>query len=179
MRKDRLFRAAVLGAGVAMVALGTTAPASASSTKNHEFELRDRCDVATFNAALGEEVCAGQKRGSVTFDRFIAALDDGGHKKWNIHPHDRTIRLGDTVSAENVGGEVHSFTRVPVFGQGCVRELNEPFAGEPELCNGPVDFSSFVGPAEETAPQQLGVGVHRFQCLIHPWMRATITVEAK
>ena len=34
-----------------------------------------------------------------------------------------------------------------------------------------------VAPHEELEGEPLNPGVHRFECLIHPWMRTTVTVD--
>jgi hypothetical protein len=35
-----------------------------------------------------------------------------------------------------------------------------------------------VPPGQTSVPQTLSVGVHKFQCLVHPWMRTVVTVRA-
>ncbi|MGY1591881.1 hypothetical protein ACI79D_07885 [Geodermatophilus sp. SYSU D00708] len=73
---------------------------------------------------------------------------------------------------------MHTFTEVPQFGAGCVAEWNQAVPGQPSVC----DFSKF-GPTlvlqgSTGAAVTPSVGRHFFQCLIHPWMRTVVTVEA-
>ena len=72
------------------------------------------------------------------------------------------------------------------FGPGIVPELNELVFGVP----GPPlpEFQSlgpddFIAPGDRaklrTGENGLDPGVHRFECAIHPWMQATVSVEPK
>src|SRR5690349_10848766 len=77
-------------AAVAALALASVValPATAGAKGPHErsVELRDSCDVATFNAMFGP-VCAPHKGRTVTVDKFLAALDPVthlGHEAWRI-----------------------------------------------------------------------------------------------
>ena len=95
MRHRRTF---VLGAVVALVLLGFagTAQADSGSGKNRAevVRIQDRCDPATFNAALQDpNACVGD--GDTTFDDFFAEfLAEGSVGHWRFHPDDLTIRAG-------------------------------------------------------------------------------------
>jgi plastocyanin len=165
---------------VAMPLLGGTA--SAKEPHQRVLELRDACDQVSWGG-----ICT-KKAGSVSLDEFKAELTDGGHGAWWIRQREITLDKGDTVSAVNAGGIVHTFTEVAKFGKGCIDDWNvavkETVDNCPRLPNGVPDFGTAFatagafpdGPA--TAPQTLSVGVHRFQCLVHPWMRSVVTVRA-
>ena len=68
--------------------------------------------------------------------------------------------------------------RIPVL-NGLLGGL--PLAPEckPEVAQGvPLAFvTTGVPPGGELTVKDLDPGVHRFACLIHPWMRSTITVR--
>jgi plastocyanin len=89
-----------------------------------------------------------------------------------------TIGIRRTIVATNVGGEVHTFTRVAQFGGGIVPALNT-------ASNNPVEApecaalaaSDMLSPgASFTTLPAAASGTHLYQCCIHPWMRSTVTV---
>jgi hypothetical protein len=85
---------------------------------------------------------------------------------------------------QNTGGETHTFTKVTAFGGGLVPVLNVlsgnlvPAVPAP----GVNVFATFV-PAGGQATGSSGPGgvltpgQNLFECFIHPWMRAVVTVE--
>jgi len=97
-----------------------------------------------------------------------------GHQAWRNDPSYLVIDEGDTVRARNDGGRVHTFTRVANFGGGknANPALNEGLVTAPE-CPASLD----IPPGETIKIENLAVGNHRFQCCIHPWMRALIKVQ--
>jgi len=154
--------------------------------------IRDECDPATFNAAVGPGTCVGD--GDTTFDDFLAALADGGDDHWRFNS-DRT-ETDSAVNSSNRGGETHTFTEVARFGGGFIPLLNtslpaaeqEPVtecAARDENGNTIPDGGIGLVPAAEaiaslvpaggtTKTQTLSRGTHKFQCCIHPWMRSTV-----
>jgi plastocyanin len=154
-----------------------------------EVDVDDRCDPETFNAAIGEGTCVGDR--NVTFDEFLEELNpqDGGHEAWRFNFGRGRIDPGETLRAVNRGGEFHTFTEVKQYGGGCVPDLNIPLGLTPvEEC---IDLTE-VAPTVfvPTAFLETGVdagasldvaglekGRHRFQCLIHPWMKLDVTVR--
>jgi hypothetical protein len=145
----------------------------------HKVRIADKCDPATFNAALGEGACAAGS-GNVTFSEFIAALlSEGGHKAWQFIAQPPPIKAEDAIEALDTGGEVHTFTEVAEFGGGFVPELNEPLGLEPvQECGTPqVVNPTFVASGASLEVSRLSPGPHRFQCCIHPWMRTEIDVR--
>ena len=88
-----------------------------------------------------------------------------------------TLAAGGSVTAINRGGEFHTFTQVAAFGGGCVPPINDALGltAVPE-CADPSLFGTtgvIPGGCLEVGP--IASGAHRFQCLIHPWQRATVT----
>jgi plastocyanin len=179
MRHRRTF---VLGAVVALLLLGFagTAQADSGSGKNRAevVRMQDRCDPATFNAALGEGACVGN--GDTTFPDFFAEFQaKGSVGHWRFHPDDLTIRAGQSVKAVNEGGELHTFTLYPGFGPGCAPPLNQPGEAVSDKC--PADPTALppdaVFPGDSLSTGPLARGTYDFQCLIHPWMRTVVTVR--
>jgi|SRR4051794_20121552 plastocyanin len=178
MRHRRTF---VLGAVVALLLLGFagTAQADSGSGKGRAevVRIQDRCDPDTFNAALGDGACVGD--GDTTFDEFndeFLAKGSVGH--WRFHPEDLTIRVGQSVKAVNQGGEGHTFTEYPGFGNGCVPPLNTPPGAPPApICSDPDVVVNPLAPGESVVVSGLTRGTHDFQCLIHPWMQTVVTVR--
>ena len=174
MRTARLALAVVASLSLVLAAAGT---ASASKTERH-VNMLDDCDMATFNAAVGDGTCS--KAGGVTFDEFIGQLiAQGQAPAWRFAPSRLSVPAGGSIEAYNRGGEAHSFTEVAHFGGGCIDALNQilglspvPECGDPSLFPG-----GLVPPGGDTDTASLPAGVHLFQCLIHPWMRATVTVK--
>jgi plastocyanin len=192
----RLRKSVVVGTVAALAILGVTGSAQAKdgdrrgNDRAEVVEVEDDCDPATFT---GQGIpCVGD--GDTTFDEFLDEfLDEGEVDDWEFDPDDTEVDTGERVKAVNEGGEFHTFTRVREFGDACVEELNlgrEPVIAE---CQDPEVAGALFGltglePRDEllvtsadTGPagfsQGLQPGDNLFQCLIHPWMRAVITVE--
>ena len=156
--------------------------ASSAFAGDRVVRVRDACDPSSFNAVIGPGTCersGGGKR--VDFGDFFASIADrGGHSKWYFKSGTSSIRRGDDVVVRlDQGGEFHSFTEVAQFGPGCVPEINQAAGlSGPPAADCALMMNAFVAPgAEETTVSGLQDGVHRFECLIHPWMQTTITVR--
>ena len=163
------------------VALGVvvTPTYAATNLKVVQFQIRDDCDPATFNAAVGPGTCIG--KGDVTFARFISVLQRLGREpEWRFVPDRANMKVGQSFKATNVGGEVHSFTEVAQFGGGVVPILNQlsksgPMAPE---CGS----ATLVPPGQSFSDTETANDVGHpvlYQCCIHPWMHAVITVRAQ
>jgi plastocyanin len=150
--------------------------------------LVDNCDPTTFNAAIGPGTCAiTPHKHDTTFAEFIGLLFSPlaanviGHPAWNIAPGYVSISAGQTVRVTNAGGEGHTFTEVAAFGGGFVPPLNGvggPAGTVPLAQAGACLVSPVVLTPGNTLPiKGLSRGVHKFQCCIHPWMRAVVDVE--
>jgi hypothetical protein len=146
-----------------------------------KFRLLDDCEPITFNEALFPGACIGN--GHTTFDEFLAELEatQDAHK-WRNQPSQAHLNIGRPTLIENVGGETHTFTRVAEFGGGLFPDLNA-LSGNPVVapeCSNPATILFIPAGATEEGPtagsSELPVGISRFQCCIHPWMRTVIEV---
>ena len=167
----------------------------------------DACDPASFDAAVGPGTCKPGHHGQTNFQDFFAELQlDQIAGAWRFNPLLDTsagdfklvqleLKPGDRISLQNVGGEIHTFTKVEKFGGGFVAPLN-PVTGNPEpapecaqvLSDGSLapqpetDTNQFVeagktelGPIAGTS--LLPPGVTHWQCCVHPWMRMNVAVR--
>jgi plastocyanin len=119
------------------------------------------------------------KDGDVTFAEFNALLDSVlspttvvGHPAWRFEPTFGETQPDNKVRAVNLGGRGHTFTEVAAYGGGFIPALSKGLIMAPECATATV-----IPPGGEVVVQNLSEGDHRFQCCIHPWMRAYIQVE--
>lgn len=137
--------------------------------------MMDACDPTTFNAAVGPGTC--QRSGGMTFQQFIAELTR--HHTvgaWHFAPPEFQASIGQTIEARNQGGEGHSFTHVAAFGGGIVPVLNQ-LSGNLIVAPECQSVSDIVGPGGTDTETLDQAGTQKFQCCIHPWMRATVRVQ--
>ena len=161
---------------VAASALAAVAVASGAS-QSRNIQVLDDCDAASFNAVIGPGTCV--KAGGVTFSEFIEQLaTQGTAPAWRFSPGALKLSPGGTLEAHNRGGEFHTLTEVAAFGGGCVPELNEilGLTPVPECAIPGIFGTTGIAPSETLETEPLAGGTHRFLCLIHPWMKATVTV---
>ena len=145
-------------------------------------QLMDDCDPTTFNGpgGPGPGTCV-KKGGGVKFDQFIAEIT---HLKrapaWRMSPGNVNLHVGDILAAANVGGEVHTFTEVEEFGGGIIPFLND-LAGTPTVANEckNLPLSAFLAPGATTSEVTDEAHDEKYQCCIHPWMRAVVHIAAK
>jgi plastocyanin len=173
-------RTAPLTAALAVIGLLALA-GSAFGADQRVVKTQDDCDPATFNAVLGPGACVGS--GQTTFqdllDQFAAR---GSVDKWQFSRPDFNIDAGGTITVVDEGGEPHTFTRVAFFGNGCSPLDNgKPVAGGIDCATfDPFADTSTVFPGgPPLTVGDLEPGTVRFQCMIHPWMRATVDVRAR
>src|SRR5262249_47888961 len=115
-------------------------------------QIRDDCDPATFNAAVGTPdnptPCIGG--GDTTFNDFIAELTATKVvEDWRFNPDHMSEPRA--IVAHNRGGETHSFTKVAEFGGGIIPPLNA-LSGNTKLageCFLPGVGKTFVGPGQD------------------------------
>jgi plastocyanin len=166
---------------VALMPLGLTFCSSDNttgiSTTPSVVQMLDECDPTSFNAVLGADACTRQ--GTITLTQFNAELaSQQTVPEWRFDPASFTIRVGQSINAMNVGGETHTFTEVESFGGGMVPSLNSASGNTveaPECAD--LATNALVKPgASFTTDAATEVGVEHYQCCIHPWMRATVTV---
>ena len=161
--------------------LSAVSPAqfAAKTDQGKTVTLMDACDPETFNApppaGAGPGTC--ERQGGVRFGNFLDEL--GQHHSvgaWHMAPGQVTIKLGDELSAFNHGGETHTFTEVDEFGGGFVQPLNVLGgfgATIPECDPTKVQLLKPGDSFHETTDE---VGVEKYQCCIHPWMRAEVRI---
>jgi plastocyanin len=180
------FMAAAVAAFALVSVAALPATASAKGPDQRRVELRDSCDVATFDAVIGPGTCAPHKGREVTFDRFVAALDPDthvGHNAWRINPQHTTIHAGDTLNVVVRGGEFHTFTEVANLNPlraGCVQFLNDALGRtlvDPNIDCATDVAATAVTPGGPPRLVTLSSGTHYFICLIHPWMTSTVVVK--
>lgn len=151
--------------------------ATAQARNGRTVRIHDSCEPASFNLAIGPGTCVGD--GEVTFGEFLAALNpvDGGHPDWNFSREQAGLEPGERLRARNRGGETHTFTEVVAFGATTlVPFLNAALPpGTPDAV--PIGDLNFVAPGERLEINGLSAGTHFFECLIHPWMRTTVSVS--
>jgi plastocyanin len=154
-----------------MAAASVSASAHAAGRENVRINILDACDPETFAAQQVD--CT--RAGGVKFDQFIAILTRLGFVgPWHFSPSNVNGRVGESFVAVNQGGEVHTFTEVAQFGGGIVPPLSAGLQQAPECANATV-----IPAGGKEVIRGLAAGEHRFQCCIHPWMRALIKVEGK
>jgi hypothetical protein len=121
--------------------------------------------------------------GKVNLDEFNIFLSSPlsqsvvGHPAWRMEKSYIKIPPNTDVEVENEGGRLHTFTKVAQFGGGRVPPLNQGLTPAPEcaLAPGAPDPTALL-PEGTLTIQGLTLGNHRYQCCIHPWMRALIKV---
>lgn len=182
----------ILVGGLALlvgVLIARTAVVTAQVNSNDpRIALVDNCDPTTFDAAIGPGTCAPTPQDhNTTFAQFAGLLFSPlvatvvGHPGWNFAPGYVAVHPGQTVRITNVGGEAHTFTEVSDFGGGFVPLLNG--AGGPAgtvplvPAAGCTAAPIVVAPGQTVRVSGLSAGTHKFQCCIHPWMRAVVNVQ--
>ncbi len=151
--------------------------------------MRDACDPVTFNRALGDGTCKPGRHGTTKLEFFIEELaQDQTAGAWRFNPLFKRLNIdsGKQLMIQNLGGETHTFTRVAKFGGGFIPILNQ-LSGNPTPapeCLNPKETPTnlFVeagvtesGPVAGSA--DLPLGVTRWECCIHPWMRLEVSVH--
>jgi plastocyanin len=161
------------------VAVGEPAQLAAKGESQHAVTIFDACDPETFNAELGAGTCT--RSGGVRFASFIEQL--GKHHSigaWHFAPPEVTMRVGQMLVATNRGGEAHTFTEVEEFGGGIIPLLNQltgltSVAPECRQLAG----GDFLAPGASFSEKEEDAGVEKYQCCIHPWMRAEVRISQK
>jgi hypothetical protein len=169
---------AAMGLLIGVSRMGTVARAGDDDDENN-IALLDNCDPrdSAWNALGG--CFARPKNGHVTVAEFNAFLFTPlsppgvliGHPSWRIQPSflftdDHSIRV------RNGGGRAHTFTQVINYGGGFVPQINGNLSPAQECLASP----AVLAPGQ-SSKLNLNKGVHKFQCCIHPWMRAAIRIE--
>jgi plastocyanin len=114
--------------------------------------------------------------GDVTLAEFNALLTSVhyasvvGHPAWTVEPtYTELEEAGARIKVRNMGGRTHTFTEVADYGGGVVPSLSPGLTMAPECA-----ASVRVPPGNQFDLRISTPGLHKFQCCIHPWMRAAI-----
>jgi plastocyanin len=164
--------------GAAFVMNASSRPAQAQGVpRNKTIIIRDDCDPDDPNwAPTGGCTLRKGDVDTVEFDVELASplsLSVIGHQAWRNDPSYLKIETDQDVKVRNYGGRTHTFTEVAEFGGGRVPPLNMGLTPAPECAT-----AANIAPRANITVSGLSEGNHRFQCCIHPWMRALIKVKA-
>ena len=163
--------------------------------------MQDACDKPTWDRdpELGPPGLCARDAGDVTPARLRADLPRGGNGHWRFNSNDVSLNRGDVLVVRNDGGELHTFSDVTDTGYtgSCLGvqdfpipmpthtnlNLATPGSPAPSLARCMAAFGFAPGGPVDVVPQGISVmprlapGTHLVQCLIHPWMRGTVTVR--
>ena len=184
------------GATTVAICLAIFAAPSGALASDHQrvkqIKIRDDCDPATFNNIGLGNICIGD--GQTTFAKFAnQVMTRGRAPQWRFSPDKVHIRLGDSFTAKNDGGEVHSFTEVDRVGPSVIPQVNDLLhmhGAQPNAAcstgfailnadpahNNP-QRSTFVLPGQSFTDTPDAAGTELYQCCIHPWMQAVVTIR--
>ena len=154
---------------------------SSGEDNNRKIAMRDNCDPS--DPLWAPTGGCSLRDGDVSFAEFGAFLTSPltiapnahlvGHPAWRNEPSYLSIESGKSVRVSNEGGRAHTFTEVAQFGGGFVPQLNIGLTPAPNCATAvPVEPGGSV-------ELLLGDGLHRFECCIHPWMRAAVRVGSQ
>jgi methionine-rich copper-binding protein CopC len=157
--KIRSTIAALAAGALVTAATALTAPvaSAASPPQQKTMKLSDNCDRPSWEATPGFQGACNVDAGGVTPDRFNADLPKGGNNNWWINNREETIKEGDSLFVDNVGGEVHTFTRVDQFGQGVVPPFNAAVPNDPPASGGEIVANPVADSTSATAPDHMEV----------------------
>jgi hypothetical protein len=164
--------------GSLTIAAGTPRQFAGVTEHGKSITLSDGCDPDTFNLqppnGAGPGTCL--RPGGVRFQSFLDEVrDHHSVGAWHMSPGQATIQLGDVLEALNQGGEVHTFTEVDHFGGGFFQPLND-LGGFGQPISECVQNPTLLHPGDKFHEITDQVGVEKYQCCIHPWMRAVIQI---
>jgi plastocyanin len=175
----------VLALAAGLWTLGTTIVFAQDFSNDDKISLLDSCDPPSFTAQ-GIVCAGGPHAGDVTFGTFLSLLFSPlvptvvGHPAWRFSPSYLDVKPGHTLRVNNNGGEQHTFTEVTAFGGGIVPPLNGvggPAGTQPLVPAAACGSPNVINPGAATEITGLAPGMHKFQCCIHPWMRAVVVVQ--
>jgi hypothetical protein len=123
--------------------------------------MLDECEPDSFNAAVGPGACVN-RNGGITFDLFLSLLQQQARvPSWRFSPDTIHVPRELTLAIVNRGGEVHTFTEVAAL-------AGTPVPA-PECSPASLVFVPSGGQTSHTfEPGE----ADKYQCCIHPWMRA-------
>jgi hypothetical protein len=149
------------------------------NSNDNNIAVMDNCDPSdpTWNSVGGCALRSGTVSVAEFFNLLFSPLSGTipvGHPSWRNEPSYISTSPRRTVHVRNWGGRDHTFTEVANFGGGFVPLLNGSLTPAQE-CN-PATVV-FLAPGDSQRIGELAPGTHKFQCCIHPWMRAAIEVD--
>jgi len=178
VRKTRV-ALALLVLGVATGFLATPwRPEPVVADDDKKIVIRDDCDPD--DPAWAPTGGCSRQQGDVDTAEFNVELGSPlslavvGHQAWWNDPPYLKIETDEAVRVRNRGGRTHTFTEVAAFGGGRVPPLNRGLVRAPECAT-----ATNLPPGASVKLTGLSEGNHRFQCCIHPWMRAIVKVKAE
>ena len=134
--------------------------------------MLDECDPDTFNDAVQPGTCIN-RNGGLTFDQFVALFNRLGQvPSWRFSPGAIHVSRTETLPIVNGGGETHTFTEVAEFGGGILPFLNNGVPTTPECAALVPGSSDFIPSGGRTTHTFEAGETAKYQCCIHPWMRA-------
>jgi len=173
------------GIGIATLLAGVVAPAYAADPPPRRIIFAvDACDGPTFNAQFGAGVCV--RNSGVPLNLFLSQLARLHFAPgWLFAPGLVNANTTDPIQVRNIGGEVHTFTEVEKFGGGFVPELNailgltqvSECGSAPNMPAPPSDENHTVLAGGSFTFIEGDAGTHLYQCCIHPWMKAVLTIR--
>jgi plastocyanin len=180
MRRTGIFLALFVCVGLLVGATASIDVAAGDDrgAGNRDVVLLDDCDPT--DLAWAPTGGCNLPNGDVTLAEFNAflvsplSLSTVGHPAWTFEPTYQKLEGGKRIRVRNEGGRTHTFTEVAQFGGGRVPPLNVGLIPAPE-CRAP-GVVDIPGGGRDVV-EGLAPGDHRFQCCIHPWMRALVTVQ--
>ena len=171
-------RHGLLFGGVAIGTLLLSAGLVGRALEVRTVQMLDVCDPESFNEAFGPGTCVFDHPG-VSLGTFLSVLERAQTMgAWHFAPGAVRLKNGQAVQAYNAGGEVHTFTEVAEFGGGFIPDLND-LSGNPVPAPECLNFGAieFIPPGGTGTPEAKAPGTYHYECCIHPWMRATVTVR--
>ena len=165
----------------ALVGLGHFTTSASDRSNDPNVAMLDDCNPTDPGWSPTGGCGLKPKDGDVTMGEFGALLFSQlgpgiliGHPSWRNEPSHLVVTSRKTVRVRNRGGRGHTFTKVAEFGGGYVSPLNGALTQAQECTP---QQTQLVPPGGDSEVTGLAPGLNRFQCCIHPWMRATIRVE--
>jgi hypothetical protein len=185
---------------LASTGVALTAQSAMADGGQRLVRVQDACDKPTWDQdpELGPPGLCARDAGDVTPARLRADLPRGGNGHWRFNSDDVSLNRGDVLVVRNDGGELHTFSDVTDTGYtasclgvpgfpigmppGTNLNLATPGSPAPSLARCLAAFGIPSGGLGDIVPQGVSLrptltpGTHKVQCLIHPWMRGTVTV---
>jgi plastocyanin len=177
---------------LALSVLWAAGPIEVAAEKDQKrIAMKDDCDPS--DPAWAPTGGCSLKDGETTFAEFGQFLTSPfynnaggspagfflvGHPAWRNEPSHVEVEVGENIHIKNEGGRAHTFTPVAEFGGGRA-PINVGTIPAPECALAPGATDPYLAaPGDQLKLKAATEGIQRFQCCFHPWMRATVRVEA-